>query len=221
MSTNMQRPRIFVVEDQALIAMDLCDRLQMLGYESCGHAGRADLALSRILESKPELVLMDVNLIGDVNGIELAEIVRQQFDVPVIFLTAYSDRDLIDSAARAEPYAFLVKPYDEDELRANIEVALCKHATDRDLRATHELLKKRQREIEAANQELHAAQALVKELRGILPICLTCKKIRDDDNDWQNVDVYIGKRTNALFSHGYCPSCFEQYQAVQRSRRSE
>jgi len=83
--------RVFVVEDEALIAMELVDRLQELGYVVCGRALRGDQALERIPAAEPDLILMDINLGPGPSGIEVAERLRASSDVPVLFLTAYSD----------------------------------------------------------------------------------------------------------------------------------
>ncbi|MBZ5502172.1 MAG: response regulator [Acidobacteriia bacterium] len=209
MRTERIAPRIFIVEDEALISMELTDRLAGLGYWPCGQAARGEVALTRIRESKPDLVLMDINLAGDLDGIETAQQVRQQFNLPVLFLTAYSDPDLVTRAMETNSYGYLVKPFDERELRANIEFALYKHATDVKLREASRLIEQRSAELELANQRLTEALNQVKELRGIIPICMYCKKIRNDKNYWEAVEVYISRNTDAMFSHGLCPQCAE------------
>jgi DNA-binding response OmpR family regulator len=211
MKTDSAAARIFIVEDEALISMELADRLLAMGYDPCGHATRSDTAVERILESKPDLVLMDINLVGHRTGIDTAEELRGHLDVPVIFLTAYSDAELVAKAIRTEPFGYLIKPFDERELGANIEAALFKHAMEQKLRETNRLLEQRNNEVEAVNRQLQEALAAVKELRGILPICMSCRKVRDDQDYWQSVEAYICEHTDAQFSHGICPDCFEAY----------
>jgi DNA-binding response OmpR family regulator len=211
METNSATARIFIVEDEALISMELADRLRTMGYDPCGHATRSDTAVERILASQPDLVLMDINLVGSGTGIDTAEALRGHLDVPVIFLTAYSDAETVARAIRTEPFGYLIKPFDDRELGANIEAALYKHAMEQKLRQTNRLLEQRNNELEAVNRQLQEALATVKELRGILPICMSCRKVRDDQNYWQSVEAYVCEHTDAQFSHGICPDCYEAY----------
>jgi diguanylate cyclase (GGDEF)-like protein len=126
--------RIFVAEDEAVIAMDLSERLTALGYEVCGTATRGETAVERIAELRPDLVLMDVHLAGSMDGVEVAQQLGERYDVPFVFLTAYSDRELIARASRTNSYGYLVKPFEERELHATLQVALARHAAERDLR---------------------------------------------------------------------------------------
>jgi len=119
--------RVFVVEDEAVVAMEIKDHLRTLGYEVCGHTARGASALRQIPEVCPDLVLMDINLGDGISGLEVAERLRAVIDVPVIFLTAYSDAELTERAGRSESFAYIVKPFDPLVLRANIELALVRH----------------------------------------------------------------------------------------------
>lgn len=208
---NSNPPRIFVVEDEGLIAMELVDRLSALGYVPCGRASRGEIAFSRILESQANLVLMDINLVGTMTGIDVAEQLREQSDIPVIFLTAYADSELIARAARARPHGYLTKPFDEREITANIEASLARYAVEKELREAYKLLQKRDAEMKEINRQLEEALARVRELRGILPICMSCNKIRADGDEWRSLDAYLRAHTDAQLSHGYCPACFESY----------
>jgi signal transduction histidine kinase len=122
--------RLYIVEDEALIAMELQDRLQGLGYEIAGTAGRGDVATREIAARNVDLVLMDINLGGSMSGIEAANWLRDHLQLGVIFLTAFSDSPLLDRARQVEPYGYLVKPYDERELHATIQVALFKREAE-------------------------------------------------------------------------------------------
>ncbi|MCK7499161.1 MAG: diguanylate cyclase [Comamonadaceae bacterium] len=128
------RTRVFLVEDEAVIAMDLCERLTALGYEVCGSAAQGETAVQGIAELRPALVLMDVNLAGSMDGVEVAQQLRERYDVPVVFLTAYSDPELIARVSQTSSYGYLVKPFEERELHATLQVALARHATERELR---------------------------------------------------------------------------------------
>lgn len=126
------RPGILVVEDERVVAMDLAGTLHELGYRVVGIAARADDAIRRARQFKPDLILMDIRLAGEsMDGIEVATEIRRQHDVPVIYLTAHSDDDNLRRAAETSAAGYLVKPFKSPELRCAIEIALHKHAADR------------------------------------------------------------------------------------------
>jgi CheY-like chemotaxis protein len=118
------RPRIFIVDDEAIIAMDLQDQLSSYGYDAYGYEVNGDLALERILESKPDLLLMDINLHGRGDGIDIVEQLYRILYVPVIYITAYSSPAPMSRAAATRPCGYLSKPFTENELKAAIEAAL-------------------------------------------------------------------------------------------------
>ncbi|MFA6543472.1 MAG: response regulator [Limisphaerales bacterium] len=190
-------PAIFLVEDEALIAMELRDRLTALGYTVCGQAARGELALEKIPALAPDIVLMDIRLAGALNGVETALRLRERCDVAVVFLTAFSDTELIQQVGAAGSFGYLVKPFEERELHATLQVALCRHAADRQLRE--------------ANRQLQTALANVKQLEGLIPICMFCKKIRDPKDYWHQIEAYLSAHTSAKFSHSMCPECCEKY----------
>jgi CheY-like chemotaxis protein len=128
------RRRVLIVEDEALIAMDLKGRLENLGYEVPGIAASADAALTLASRHTPDLILMDIRLQGARDGIEAAAEVRRLLDIPVIFLTSHSDVETIERARLAEPFGYIAKPFGFVNFRALIEIALQKHGTERSLR---------------------------------------------------------------------------------------
>lgn len=133
----MTAPNILIVEDEAIVALDLRTQLEDLGYGVAGVAASGEAALSAVLDAPPDrvpdLVLMDVRLQGALDGIETAAELRRTHDTPVIFLTAHSDNLTVQRAAATAPYGFVTKPYQVRELRAGIEVALAKHRLERQL----------------------------------------------------------------------------------------
>src|SRR3954465_5336936 len=127
------RRRILIVEDQRLIAADLESTLKKLGYLVVGNVASGDEAISTSDQVRPELVLMDVRLRGPMDGIQAAQIIRDRFNLPVVYLTAYADEATILRAKKTTPFGYLVKPFNERELRATIEVAFYTHQMERTL----------------------------------------------------------------------------------------
>jgi PAS domain S-box-containing protein len=122
-----QNPRILVVEDENIVAMDIERGLKRLGYLISGPVGRGEEALVEIRKRRPDLVLMDVQLKGAMDGIETAQRILDEFDIPVIFLTAFADEQTLRRVKATEPFGYLLKPFEEKELHSAIEVTLHKH----------------------------------------------------------------------------------------------
>jgi PAS domain S-box-containing protein len=152
--------RIYIVEDEALIAMEIDDHLRDLGYEICGHAARGEVALREIPAAAPDLVLLDINLGPGLNGLDVAERLREHLDVPLIFLTAYSDGELTSRAVRTESFAYVVKPFHPRVLQANIEMALCRHAAERSVREANERTREAAEALRSRGAELERALSL-------------------------------------------------------------
>lgn len=129
--TMHETARILVVEDEFAVAMELEDRLENLGYDVVAHELRGREAIARAEETQPDLVLMDIRLDGRMDGIEAAQEIRNKLHVPVVFVTAYSDDDTLKRAKETAPFGYVIKPFEERELYASIEVALSTHALER------------------------------------------------------------------------------------------
>ncbi len=135
LSVTPIKPRILVVEDERVVAMDLAGTLKELGYQVAGPVARSEEAIRCAVDQKPNLILMDVRLAGDaLDGIQIAEVIHRSQDVPVIYLTAHSDDDTVRRAANTSASGYLVKPFKTPELRSAIEIALHKHAADQNVR---------------------------------------------------------------------------------------
>ncbi len=122
--------RILVVEDEAIVARDLMQRLESLGYEVTGAAATGAEALALAQSTKPTLVFMDITIQGPIDGVETAHRLVSRMDVPIIFLTAHTDTGTFQRAKRARPYGYLIKPFDERELISTIEMAVSRHRSD-------------------------------------------------------------------------------------------
>ncbi|KAF5425354.1 MAG: two-component system, unclassified family, response regulator [Candidatus Methanomarinus sp.] len=120
----MKKARILIVEDEAIVAEDLENLIIDFGYEMVGSVVGADDAIQQAIEHRPDLILMDIMLKGNKNGIDAANEIKDMLKIPIIFLTAYSDLKLIEEAKNTEPYAFIVKPFQDKQVIASIELAL-------------------------------------------------------------------------------------------------
>ncbi len=130
MSTS-GRPRILIVEDEAITAMDLAAELRRLGYDVCGTEDTADGAVAAVEREKPRLVLMDIRLGDNGDGIGAAQRIADRHDAAVVFLTAHSDEQTLARALAVSPYGYIVKPFRARELKVAVELALSKHAAER------------------------------------------------------------------------------------------
>lgn len=125
---------ILVVEDERIVAMSLRKQLQSLGYEVVGEVSSGEAAVQNAGEKRPDLVLMDINLEGGMDGVEAAATIRDRFHLPVVYLMAYSNKDILDRAKVTEPFGYILKPYENRELHVVIETALYKHRAEQKLR---------------------------------------------------------------------------------------
>lgn len=124
-------PRILIVEDEAITAMDLAAELHGLGYDVCGTEDTADGAVAAAEREKPDLVLMDIRLGDRGDGVETARRINERHDAAIVFLTAHSDEETLSRALTVSPYGYIVKPFRARELKVAVELALNKHARER------------------------------------------------------------------------------------------
>ena len=136
----MSKTRILVVEDESIVAKDIQRTLEKLGYEVPATASSAASAYEKLEEVEPDLVFLDVKLKGEQDGVHIAEHIKDRYDIPVIFLTSFVDQDTIDRAKVTEPYGYLVKPFNEGDLKTTVEMALFKFSKDRELRLSEQRL---------------------------------------------------------------------------------
>jgi len=125
------RPKIFIVEDESIVAFDIECRLKNNGYDVVGNANSHSELMERICVSKPDLVLMDIRIKGDIDGIECAKQIRSIFATPVVFLTAYSDKNTIERATKTGAFGYILKPFNEKSLVSNIEMALSSYGEEK------------------------------------------------------------------------------------------
>lgn len=129
----MDPKKIFVVEDEVIVAQDIVQTLKSLGYEVPDFVTSGEEAISKVKEILPDLILMDIMLAGELDGIETSQIINKDLNIPVVYLTAYSSTHILDKAKTSRPYGYIVKPFDEINLYTTIEIALYKHAVQTEL----------------------------------------------------------------------------------------
>ena len=136
----MANAQILVVEDEGIIAKDIQNTLESLGYAVPAIASSGEEAIKKATETLPDLVLMDIVLTGHMDGVEAAGQIRDRFDIPVVYLTAYADNKTLQRAKITEPYGYILKPFSERELYTTIEMALYKHKMEKKLRESEQWL---------------------------------------------------------------------------------
>ncbi|WP_320006700.1 HD domain-containing phosphohydrolase [Maridesulfovibrio sp.] len=138
---NKRPARIMVVEDEAIVSLDIQGRLKALGYDIAGTASSGEQAVLATMEMRPDLILMDIMLEGEMDGIDTASVINKTQDIPIIYLTAYADNDTLSRAKITEPFGYIIKPFEDRELNLTIEMALYKHRAESTLNENRRWLK--------------------------------------------------------------------------------
>ncbi len=188
--------RVLIAEDDVLIGDVIQSELERMGHQVAGRAvdGKQAVALTRSLQ--PDVVLMDIAM-PELDGLEATREIQEQCPRPVVLLTAHDETEYVSRAGTLGVGAYLVKPPNGPELARTMAIAEARFADLMELRRL--------------NAELQAALAKVKVLSGFIPICAGCKKIRDDEGFWQELEQYVSEHSDATFSHGLCPNCIKKY----------
>ena len=178
---------------------------QILGAESA----QAAFAMLNLEETQPatdiDLILMDV-LMPEIDGVQACRKIKQHAhlrDIPIIMVTARNDIENLHEAFSAGAMDYINKPVKSVELLARVSSAIT-------LKKEMDCRKLRESELRRTNDELQQALREVKVLRGLIPICASCKKIRNDGGFWQQIEEYIGEHSEAEFSHGLCQPCLKK-----------
>lgn len=189
----MTTKRVLVVEDETITALDLRARLGALGYTVTALATSGEEAIGQAEETRPDLVLMDVRLAGEMDGIAAAEAIRARFNIPVVYLTAYSDDETLQRATGTGPFGYLLKPFSERELRTTIEVAFYKHRSETALQANERRMRLYARRLEtlheidqailAARSPEAIAEAALQRVQALIPCQRVSVTIFDRDSD--------------------------------------
>lgn len=135
----MAKTSVLVVEDESIVAKDIQNSLKKLGYSVPSVENTGEDAIDAAGQYKPDLILMDIMLKGEISGIDAAEQIRKRYQIPVIFLTAYADESTLSKAKVTEPYGYIIKPFKEIDLHTSIEMALYKHGKEQEVRKERDL----------------------------------------------------------------------------------
>jgi sigma-B regulation protein RsbU (phosphoserine phosphatase) len=203
---------ILIVEDSLDEQALLSTRLREAGYEALIVADSAEAALEILGQGnlgqrtgEVDLILMDIMLPG-VDGLEACRritTIESLQDIPIIVITAKTDEKDLLAAFAAGAMDYIRKPVNPAELAARVSSALT-------LRAERNTRKAREQELLLRTQALEQAMREVKVLRGLIPICAKCKRIRTDSGDWQQLEEYIQNHSEVEFSHGFCQACMKE-----------
>ena len=136
----MGKISVLVVEDESIVSKDIQYSLKKLGYNVVGVAATGQKAIDLCGEKTPDIILMDIMLKGDINGIEASTRIKESYNIPVIFLTAYADENTLSKAKVTEPYAYIIKPFKEIDLHTSIEMAFYKHSKELEILKERDML---------------------------------------------------------------------------------
>jgi phosphoserine phosphatase RsbU/P len=195
--------RVLIAEDEVIPRLALEHALVEWGYEVVATADGASASRVLMEAAPPSIAILDWIMPG-MDGIEVCSRVRQRETAAptyLILLTARNRKEDIVAGLEAGADDYLTKPFDPRELQARVRVG----------RRMVEL----QRKLADRVAEVASALAQVKELRGLLPVCAWCRKVRDDANYWQEMETYISRHSHAQFSHGICPPCLARIKAEE------
>ena len=129
----MSKTNVLVVEDESIVSKDIQQSLKKLGYNVVGAASTGERAFELAMSESPDIILMDIMLKGSINGIETAERIKKELNIPIIYLTAYADEATLSKAKITEPYGYIIKPFKVVDLQSSIELALYKYTKEREV----------------------------------------------------------------------------------------
>jgi AmiR/NasT family two-component response regulator len=183
---------VLIVEDDPMVGEMIQGLLEDIGYTVAGKAIDGLQAIEMTQSLQPDVVLMDIKM-PNMDGIEATRHIYESCPTPVVVLTAHETPELVEGASAAGVGAYLVKPSNTREMERAIAIAIARFDDLMELRRL--------------NTKLQDALAQAKTLSGLLPICASCKKIRDDEGYWSQLETYIQEHFDIQFSHGLCPEC--------------
>lgn len=209
MGLNDKQTSVLIVEDQFLVSEMITSILQDMGYQVVGRATNGMDAIDLTRELNPDVVMMDIEM-PKMDGIEACRQIQACCPRPVVIMTAYETSGLVSRASSAGAGAYLVKPPNGREIDRAIAIATARFNDMQELRRLNRELVQINQVKESLIKELQEALSNIQTLSGLLPICSSCKKIRDDTGYWHQVEDYIRSHSDTEFSHGLCPDCLKK-----------
>lgn len=209
---DSRRARILIVDDEAANLRVLVSALE--SEYDVDTACRGYEAISKIRQSLPDLILLDV-IMPDISGLEVCSIIKSDeafAHIPIIFQTAVGGMEGEVKGLEAGGIDYLAKPVDVKLVRLRVFNHI-------ELMRRNSIIRKQRDLLISQKEQLEATLARVKRLEGIIPICMHCKAIRSDDDAWHRLEEYISENSDALFSHGICPKCFETAAKAYKTRQ--
>jgi PleD family two-component response regulator len=206
-----KRAHILIVDDEPINIRILSSAL--LSEYDVTPANNGFDAIRLMKEIRPDLIILDV-MMPNLNGFEVCGIIKSDPDfteIPVIFLTAMESAEAETQGLELGGIDYLTKPVNSDLLRLRVRNHI-------QLKERNDLVREQRDLLARQKEELQEALGRIKRLEGIIPICMHCKSIRHDDTSWQQLEKYISAHTEAVFSHGVCPSCLSTYYPDMKKR---
>jgi PleD family two-component response regulator len=213
----METIKILVTDDDSSMLLLETMLLEEEGYEVF-QAGSGKECLRAALKYRPDIVLLDV-MLPDMTGLEVCRKIKEDGTLRDTFVILVSGI-LVSSEFQADGLetgadGYIIKPIDNAEFLARVRSVVR-------IKRTEDALRQKEREQAALISKLHNALAEIKTLKGFLPICVSCKKIRDDQGYWSQLEAYISAHSDAILTHGVCPQCAEDYRAqIKRFKESK
>jgi PAS domain S-box-containing protein len=187
--------QILIVEDEIIIAEDLQRKLKTMGYDVPVIVSSGEETIKMIKENNPDLVLMDIVIHGEMDGIETAEQILSLFDIPVVYLTAFADEKTLERAKITEPFGYLIKPFKERELQITIEIALYKHEMERRLKQSERSLREKNQWLEAVIENIGDA-VIATDPEGIIRLI---NPLAEALTGWKQNEA-LGKPLTGIFN---------------------
>ena len=192
---------ILIVDDELTTRLELDEMLTSAGYQVAGEAETGQQAVEMAEELAPDLILMDIVMPGELDGISAAEIIKADSNIPIVFLSGYGDPEFVERAKRVEPFGYVMKPFDELEVRAFVEIALYKSNIERELEASNRELQRLQKEWEGIFQAIGNPTVLLDAERRVIHANATT--LKDTGLSAQEIigmkchEIFHGQRTTA------------------------
>ncbi|GFO69537.1 hypothetical protein GMLC_31160 [Geomonas limicola] len=196
--------KVLVVDDEPTNVQLLIGALKM--HYRVLRAGNGYEAITLIKQEVPDLILLDV-MMPDLSGFEVARLIKADealSSIPIIFLTALDSFEAMAEGLETGAIDYLSKPVDLNLLKLRVHNHL-------ELKQRTDLIREQRDELQRVNDALEEALARIKRLEGTFAICMHCKSIRSDQETWQKIEEYLLEHTDALFSHGICPTCLSRH----------